>query len=106
VTDLETRDTTAEHAYAALGFTCEAAIRSGLLDPWLIEIWRAVRYRRMILDPDRKPTIPLPRGQVWIWLNRPDGNHWRVVGTGAVVPDEDELRRSLGRPTRTESTHA
>lgn len=71
----------------ALAFAAVTAIENGEWDRFLAQIALAVRRRLMLLDRTRQPSEPLPRGQVWVWMNGPGTPHWEIRGTGALVEE-------------------
>lgn len=85
---------------SAAAFAASEAIKGGEWDRFLAQIGSAVRERQMVLDHTRKPTIPLPPGQVWAWMHGPGTPHWEPRGTGALVPDvvvRGEQGRNMGQ---------
>lgn len=74
----------AQHCAAA--FAATSAIEAGEWDRHLMQISEAVHRRSMILNHNRKPSIPLPPGQVWVWMNHPL-NRWEPRGTGVIIDE-------------------
>lgn len=72
---------------SAAAFAATEAIKAGEFDRHLHQIEDALRHRRMILDHRNKPSIPLPKGQVWVWMNHPL-NRWEPRGTGVSIITE------------------
>lgn len=86
--------------FDALAFTADQAIKAGLIDRHLDTLRQSIHERTMILNPRRKPSIPLPKGQVWAWMGGAKPPQWEVRGTGVVAPDElipEARRKATGR---------
>ena len=71
---------------SAAAFAATEAIRAGEWDAYLHQIAFAVKARQKLLDPLKKPDIPLEPAQRWVWMTGPGMPHWEVVGTGAIFP--------------------
>lgn len=70
---------------SAAAFAATEAIKAGEWDRHLAQIQMAVSDRLRVTDRTRTPNIPLPPGQVWVWMNDPV-NEWQPRGTGVVFP--------------------
>lgn len=72
-----------DRASQAAAFAACEAIRDGRFDDHLQQIEVAIRNRRQWKNPQIRPTIALPHGQVWVWLNGKQA--WEIRGTGVLI---------------------
>jgi hypothetical protein len=70
----------------AAAFAAAEAIRTGEWDEHLttLEVLVKRRWDHIIHDHTTKPSLWLPEGQVWVWMNEPV-NRWEPRGTGVVL---------------------